>query len=512
MNGTVLNCTSLFSQCDTTYLTGNQTITFSDFMSGVYYIDGNFKIDQGVTVYVKPFTSGGCGKLEIHADNITIKGEINGDYAGFPGGIPGNGASLASSLTGHAAALTGCNSKDDAGVVSVEGGKAGAAGMGSGSGMAGTDGSAGSGPKQRCGNSNDTYGMIPGSGGAGGGGGASYGGTGTPGIAGGNGSGTHVGNNSTVSPEYAVLAGNGGTGGTTGAVYGTESGDDIEPGSGGAGAGGGGRSYDAGLAGARGGNGGGLVILEAVHELTIEGMISVNGENGSVGGHAGSGGATEKCCSDGCDDCGEANMSAGAGGGSGAGAGSGGGILLRSETASISGTLNAAGGTGGNGGNAGVGITCNYGGNIFCSSGSITTGNGQAGGKGGDGGGGRIKIFTGLCSPGQVNPVTSVLGGGNAAQGTYVHVCAASVGLETVEELRFSIYPNPAGSFVTVDLLNVTGTENKLVLTDTKGAVLLTETTTNTTVAWSLEGLNSGMYFLTIQSNGQTVATKIIKQ
>lgn len=512
MNSAVMSCTSLFSQCDTTYLTGNQTINFSDFMSGVYYIDGNFKINAGVTVYVKPFTSGGCGQLEIHADNITIQGEINGDYAGFPGGNPGNGGSVVSSSTGHSAALTGCNSKDDAGIVSVDAGKAGVAGYGSGSGSAGTDGSAGSGPKQRCGNSNDTYGMIPGSGGAGGGGGASYGGVGIPGNAGGNGSGTHVGNNSTVSPEYAVLAGNGGTGGEAGSVYGTETGDDIELGSGGSGAGGGGRSYDAGLPGTRGGNGGGLIILEAVTELTIEGTISANGENGSVGGHAGSGGATEKCCSDGCDDCGEANMSSGAGGGAGAGAGSGGGILLRSETAFITGTLNSTGGTGGNGGNAGVGVTCNYGGNIFCSSGSITTGNGQAGGKGGDGGGGRIKIFTGLCSPGQVNPVTSVLGGGNAAEGTYAHVCAAFVGIEAVEELRFSIYPNPVTSFVTVELLNANGVENKLMLMDTKGAVLRTEITTNTTITLPLDDLNSGMYFLSIESNGQTVATKIIKQ
>lgn len=512
ISGAVICCTTLFSQCDTTYLTGNQTITSSDFMSGVYYIDGNFKINQGVTVYVQPYTSGGCGKLEIHANNISIKGEINGNFAGFPGGTLGNGGTAVNSLTGNAAALTSCNAKDDAGVVAVEGGKAGQAGQGDGAGQSGMNGTEGSGPKQKCENSSDTYGMIPGAGGAGGGGGASYGGAGTDGISGGNGSATHNSSGSSVSPQYAVLAGNGGTGGNYGNVYGTETGEDIELGSGGAGAGGGGRSFEPGLNGARGGNGGGLVILQAVNDIEIEGTISVNGENGSVGGHAGSGGATDKCCSDGCDDCGEANLSSGAGGGSGAGAGSGGGILIRSESASITGTLLSSGGTGGNGGNGGAGATCTYGGNIFCSSETVSTGNGQNGGKGGDGGGGRIKIFTGACTANQVSPIVSVTGGGTAGEGTYAHICASYLGMEEQEEIRFSIYPNPASQFVTVDLLNTNGEMNTLTLSDTKGATILVESTGNSTVTIPLEGLNNGLYFLTIQSNGRSVTSKIIKQ
>lgn len=512
ISGAVMSCTTLFSQCDTTYLTGNQTITYSDFMSGVYYIDGNFKINQGVTVYVQPYTSGGCGKLEIHANNITVKGEINGDFAGFPGGVLGNGGIAVNSLTGNSAALTGCHAKDNAGVVSVEGGKPGLSGQGDGAGLNGTAGGEGSGPKQKCENSSDTYGMIPGAGGAGGGGGASYGGAGTNGIAGGNGSENHSSSGSSVSPQYAVLAGNGGAGGNQGSVYGTENGEDIDLGSGGAGAGGGGRSFEPGLNGARGGNGGGLVILQAVNDIEIDGIISVNGENGFVGGHAGSGGSTDKCCSDGCDDCGEANLSSGAGGGSGAGAGSGGGILIRSESASVNGTLSSNGGTGGNGGNGGVGASCNYGGNLFCSAGNVSTGNGQNGGKGGDGGGGRIKIFTGVCTANQINPVVSVTGGGNAEAGTYIHVCESYLGLETQKEIRFSVYPNPASQFVTIDLLNANGEINTITLTDTKGAVILVESTENSTLTIPLEGFNNGLYFLTIQSNGQMVTSKIIKE
>lgn len=503
---------SSYSQCDTTHVTGNLTISTSDFMSGVYYVDGNFKINSGVTVYVTPFTSGGCGKLEIHANNITVNGDINGDYAGHPGGVLGNGGTVVSSLTGNEASLTSCNNKDNAGVVAVEGGKAGLIGNGPGAGQAGANGANGSGPKQICGNNSDTYGMIPGAGGAGAGGGASYGGQGTTGASGGNGSATHSAIGSSVSTDYAVLAGTGGAGGNAGTVYGTETGNDIDLGSGGAGAGGGGRSYDAGLNGARGGHGGGLVILEAIDDIEIDGVISVNGESGTLGGHAGSGGATEKCCSDGCDDCGEASFSSGAGAGSGSGAGSGGGILIRSETASITGTLNSVGGAGGNGGNGGVGISCNYGGNVFCSAGSVTTGTGQNGGKGGDGSGGRVKIFTGLCASNQVNPTYSVNGGGAASVGTYTHVCAAYLGLEGTEEIRFAIYPNPASQFVTVDLLNTQGEDNTIQLIDTKGTVLYSQQTTTASTTIPLEHLTSGLYFLTIQSNGKSISSKIIKQ
>lgn len=511
IGGAVISCTSLFSQCDTTHLTGNQTVTMSDFMSGVYVIDGNFKINAGVTVYVQPFTSGGCGKLEIHANNISIKGEINGDFAGFPGGTLGNGGTAVNSLTGNAAALTGCHAKDNAGVVSVEGGHFGQAGQGDGAGLSGSNGTDGSGPKQKCENSSDTYGMIPGSGGAGGGGGASYGGLGTNGSTGGNGSATHNSSGSSVSPQYAILAGTGGNGGARGTIYGTETGDDIDLGSGGAGAGGGGRSFEPGLSGARGGNGGGLVILQAINDIQIEGLISVNGENGSVGGHAGSGGSTDKCCSDGCDDCGEANLSSGAGGGSGAGAGSGGGILIRSESGAITGTLSSNGGIGGNGGNGGVGISCNYGGNLFCSSGNVSTGDGQNGGKGGDASGGRIKIFTGVCTANQINPIVFVSGGGNAAEGTFAHVCETYLGVENHEEFRFSIYPNPTSDYITIDFLNTNGI-SFITLTDTKGATLLTEQTNESSVKIALQEFNNGLYYLTIQSNGKQVTSKIIKQ
>lgn len=135
-------------------------------------------------------------------------------------------------------------------------------------------------------------------------------------------------------------AGYGGSGGagyyTSGPAYGTESGMDIERGSGG------GCGVYFGSYG-KGGNGGGLVALYT-NTITINGIISSNGENGTTGaGQHGSGG------------------------------GSGGGILIGGTSVTISGTLRANGGNGSN------------------VSGSPRWG-------GGGGGGGRIKIFYGTLN------------------------------------------------------------------------------------------------------------------
>ncbi|MCO5260112.1 MAG: hypothetical protein M9916_08215 [Crocinitomicaceae bacterium] len=168
-----LTATTVDAQCDTTYLSGNQLISTDTTLSGVYSISGNFTIEEGITVMVKPYSTGGCGTLKVIANNITIKGTINGDYAGYLGGNAGAGATNVTSSTGHTNSLVACEDKDNSGAVTVYGGGAGLVGNGSGAGNAGQNGTNGSGSKQVCGNTDDTYGMIGGAGGAGGGGGAS---------------------------------------------------------------------------------------------------------------------------------------------------------------------------------------------------------------------------------------------------------------------------------------------------------------------------------------------------
>jgi len=509
---TFICITPVYTQCDTTYLSSNLEIEFDEFLSGVYYIEGDFILPVGMTVYVLPYSSGSCGKLEINASNIIINGTINGNYAGYPGGNLGTGGNAVNSITGDQNALTNCSNKDNAGRIEVAGGMAGISGEGIGGGNAGLNGGSGSGPKQKCESSSDTYGMIPGAGGGGAGGGGSYGGSGTSGNSGGSGSLQHNASGTSVSSQYPILAGIGGLGGVYGNTYGTENEDDIALGSGGGGSGGGGRSYETGLNGLRGGNGGGLIILNADDDLQIEGVISVNGEDGKLGGHAGSGGESSKCCDDACNDCGEATLSSGAGGGGGSGAGSGGGILLKGHTASISGTLSANGGVGGNGGNAGSGISCSYSGGIFCGTQNITTNNGEIGGKGGDGGGGRIKIFVELCHSSQINPSVTVNGGVNAQEGSFAEICSSYVGLSDNDQLQFSVYPNPTDNQITLTIFGATDEDFDIQISDIKGTIVYSTKFTGTSHSTDLSFLSSGIYVAVLNSAHHLTTVKIIKR
>ncbi|MBS1634368.1 MAG: T9SS type A sorting domain-containing protein [Bacteroidetes bacterium] len=511
------------AQCSTTNISGDYTVNADIILSGTYNISGTFKIPANVTVYVKPFSSGGCGKLEINAQKIIIIGAINGDYSGNTGGSGGLGGSAVTSLTGDNTAINTCSNKDNTGVVMVEGGKFGSNGSGPGAGVQGQNGTTGSGPKQQCLNSSDECGMIGGSGGAGGGGGGSYGGAGSAGSNGGNGTNTYTATGVNVSTGYIVVGGSGGTGGSTGVVYGTASGNDIDLGSGGAGAGGGGCSYNVGLPGGKGGNGGGLVKLIATDSIKISGKITSNGENGTNGGDGGNGGISPKCCSDGCDDAGEETLSCGAGGGSGSGGGSGGGIYIQSQNAAvISGTLQTTGGNGGNGGLKGNGTSDTYSGGIFCGTENLTSGNGNAGTKGGAGGGGRIKIFVPSCLSATVNPVYSISGGtGNASgsNGTYQLVCGFT-GIENniKEQNTLILFPNPFQDKISVRFKYDPSVNDmsRFSISNTLGEVVKTESSDELRnqgqCTLDLSDLQPGIYFIQITLNQLHYDYKIIKQ
>ncbi|MDH4474640.1 MAG: T9SS type A sorting domain-containing protein [Fluviicola sp.] len=504
----------MYSQCDTTVVNGDMIISSSTFLSGVYQVSGTFEIESGVTVFVEKYELGSCGKLEVQAQNIIVSGTINGDFSGYTGGIGGAPGTTVTSLTGDQIAINDCSNKDNTGQVTVEGGQAGNSGNGPGAGASGADGSNGSGPKQQCLNNDDEAGMIGGSGGAGAGGGGSYGGTGSTGAQGGAGTGSYQTNGLNVSTGFPVVGGNGGNGGNAGVAYGSISGEDIDLGSGGAGAGGGGRSYDVGLGGSDGGNGGGAVILIAQDSLAVTGAISANGENGISGGSGGNGGTSPKCCSDGCNDCGEATLSTGAGGGSGSGGGSGGGIFLQSENvAEITGNLSVSGGNGGNGGLRGNGVSCDYS-DFFCGDQTLTSGNGNPGGNGGAGGGGRIKIFVPICSLSTVQPSNNLNGGtGNAAGnlGTYFLGCSELSLSEQEIELSVAIFPNPAK-----DMLHITSPSNASVtvlITDMSGRELFSSSAELSATPFSvaITDFQQGSYYVIIQRDGSAITKKFIK-
>ena len=79
------------AQCVTTNVPGDFIINSSIILSGTYNVSGTFKVAPFVTVYVKGYSSGGCGKLIINAQKIVVEGTIDGNYAGNFGGTGGLG-------------------------------------------------------------------------------------------------------------------------------------------------------------------------------------------------------------------------------------------------------------------------------------------------------------------------------------------------------------------------------------------------------------------------------------
>jgi len=500
------------SQCDSISIGSNYTISADQQMSGTYVILGDFTLEVGTTIFVTPYATNSCGELKIYANRIFIYGTINGDFAGYDGGAGGLRGSLVTSSTGNELSLTECNSSDNAGDITLQNGFAGMAGAGPGAGLAGMNGTNGTGSKQFCGNTQDDAGIVAGPGGAGGGAGASYGGVGS--VAGNGGSGSAVATvvDLPISNPSSVVAGVGGIGGASGSVYGTAIGRDITLGSGGAGAGGGGRSFGLGSDGAVGGKGGGMVFLKGTIDVQIMGAISVKGANGGNGGNGGNGDATTDCCSDPCNGCDERTFSAGSGAGAGAGGGAGGGIFIETEgTAAIGGILNANGGDGGAGGTMGTGATCDYDGGFLCGSQSIVVGNGQNGNAGGAGSGGRIKIYTPNCKPANVTATISINGGtgfANGATGTSEEVCGyAGIG-ELTTSLGWNLYPNPAHDVLNVQIISgTTESTHELIIYDAIGKSVYTEIMNNSSTSMNIMDFPSGVYTIQLL-NAKTIETK----
>jgi hypothetical protein len=232
-------------------------------------------------------------------------------------------------------------------------GRGSTGGWGGGGGM---EGEGGEGPNSNAGGGNLGWGptiVAPNAhGGGGGGGGGGFGGAGG---AGGSGGGS-----------------NGGGYGDASSTYGDPNSYEVKMGSGGGGAGSGQET-----SGGNGGKGGHAIWLRAQNNLSISGIITVNGSDGQNG--------TDTIW----------NQSTGGGGGGG----SGGGILIKHDSftypMSITGKLFANGGSGGDGGN------------------NNGTG-GDSGGGGGGGGGGRIKIF---YNDTFINSSTMEYGGGSGGTG-----------------------------------------------------------------------------------------------
>ncbi|MDA9261722.1 T9SS type A sorting domain-containing protein [Flavobacteriales bacterium] len=78
---------------------------------------------------------------------------------------------------------------------------------------------------------------------------------------------------------------------------------------------------------------------------------------------------------------------------------------------------------------------------------------------------------------------------------------------ENEKELNFSIYPNPANSFSTINLDDFNGDEVTITVFDSYGKLILNEKTSNNSFLFNISDNNSGIYFVRVKSQ-QIVITK----
>jgi len=94
---------------------------------------------------------------------------------------------------------------------------------------------------------------------------------------------------------------------------------------------------------------------------------------------------------------------------------------------------------------------------------------------------------------------------------TYEAVHSSETAVETVENTRVKMYPNPA-----IGIVNIEGLENatELTIVDLTGKVLIKEQITGrTTLNIDIQNLNPGIYFVIIHQNSELkVIRKIVKQ
>lgn len=91
--------------------------------------------------------------------------------------------------------------------------------------------------------------------------------------------------------------------------------------------------------------------------------------------------------------------------------------------------------------------------------------------------------------------------------GYYVSDIILSVGVEELNELKVQIYPNPTKGEITIQM---DGQEFDLEILDATGKVLNTGRG-STVYSYNLEGFDSGLYFISVKTNGVNITKKVIK-
>ncbi|MBK9457401.1 MAG: T9SS type A sorting domain-containing protein [Bacteroidetes bacterium] len=102
-----------------------------------------------------------------------------------------------------------------------------------------------------------------------------------------------------------------------------------------------------------------------------------------------------------------------------------------------------------------------------------------------------------------------------AATGCFKNSNAIAVSVTCREENNiientFSLYPNPANNFITIE--TDFSTKKTIYLTDALGQIVKTITTSENNITIDLQGIASGVYFIKMEDGINSVAQKFIKQ
>ncbi|MGB4931186.1 MAG: T9SS type A sorting domain-containing protein, partial [Chitinophagales bacterium] len=102
-----------------------------------------------------------------------------------------------------------------------------------------------------------------------------------------------------------------------------------------------------------------------------------------------------------------------------------------------------------------------------------------------------------------------------AATGCYKNSNAIGVSVpcregDNITQSNFSLYPNPANNFITIE--TDFSTEKTICITDALGQIVKTITTSENNITIDLQGVAAGVYFIKMEDGINSVTQKFVKQ
>lgn len=91
---------------------------------------------------------------------------------------------------------------------------------------------------------------------------------------------------------------------------------------------------------------------------------------------------------------------------------------------------------------------------------------------------------------------------------TYTVNISVAVGIDSKNEMNFSVYPNPANDFIVIRLQN----DSKVTISSIVGAKVLEAYSTNQMLEMDISGLKQGLYYITVDDGRGIKTSKLLKR